>query len=32
MVQADKPIEPDPSTVQHSGRYSEITVKDKSIL
>lgn len=32
MVQADKPIEPNPATVTNTGRYTEITVKDKSIL
>ena len=32
MVQADKPVEPNPTQVANTGRYSEITVKDKSIL
>jgi hypothetical protein len=32
MVQTDKPTLIDPKTVQHTGRYSEITNKDKSIL
>jgi len=32
MVQAEKPTLQDPKSVQHSGRYSEITYKDKSIL
>ena len=32
IVQQDKPELLDPATVKPSGRYSEITVKDKSIL
>ncbi len=32
VVQNDKPILVDPASVQHSGRYSEIKVKEKSIL
>jgi hypothetical protein len=32
MVQTDKPTLVDPASVQHTGRYSEITYKDKSIL
>jgi len=32
IVQADKPTLVDPATVKPTGRYSEITVKDKSIL
>ena len=32
IVQSDKPELVDSSAVKHTGRYSEITVKDKSIL
>jgi len=32
VVQADKPELLDPSSVKPTGRYSDITVKDKSIL
>ena len=32
VVQADKPELVDPAAVKPTGRYSEITVKDKSIL
>jgi hypothetical protein len=32
IVQADKPDLLDPASVKSTGRYSEITVKDKSIL
>ena len=32
MVQADKPTLIDPTTVKPTGRYSEVTYKDKSIL
>jgi hypothetical protein len=32
MVQAEKPTLVDPSTIKRTGRYSEITYKDKSIL
>jgi hypothetical protein len=32
MVQSDKPLASNPPQPTHSGRYSEITVKDKSIL
>jgi len=32
IVQADKPTLVDPASVKPTGRYSEITVKDKSIL
>ena len=32
VVQADKPVFVDPATVKPTGRYSSITVKDKSIL
>jgi len=32
IVQADKPVLVDPATVKPTGRYSEVTVKDKSIL
>jgi len=32
MIQAEKPTLIDPTTVKPSGRYSEVTYKDKSIL
>ena len=32
MVQAEKPTLMDPAAIQHTGRYSDITYKDKSIL
>src|SRR6185295_2626276 len=32
MVQAEKPTLMDPTTVKPTGRYSEVTYKDKSIL
>jgi hypothetical protein len=32
VVQTDKPELVDPATVKPTGRYSAITVKDKSIL
>jgi hypothetical protein len=32
MVQTDKPALMDPASIQHSGRYGQITYKDKSIL
>jgi hypothetical protein len=32
MVQAEKPALVDPASVKHTGRYAEITYKDKSIL
>ena len=32
MVQTEKPTLIDPATVKNTGRYSEITYKDKSIL
>jgi hypothetical protein len=32
MVQTDKPTLIDPSTVKPTGRYSQVTYKDKSIL
>jgi hypothetical protein len=32
MVQADKPTLIDPASVKPTGRYSEVTYKDKSIL
>jgi len=32
VVQSDKPELVDPTTIKATGRYSQITVKDKSIL
>ena len=32
IVQSDKPELVDPDTVQPTGRYTEITYKDKSLL
>ena len=32
MVQAEKPELMDPNAVQHTGRYSEILIKEKSLL
>src|SRR5579872_1838844 len=32
IVHTDQAENPDPATVKHTGRYSEIKVKDKSIL